>query len=87
MVGDAGQDVGQPRMGIDIVQACRMHQRVHDGGTRANAVPRHRLKQRWKAEFEGRQKTDPGRVRLTGKRRIFAEGSSAISLFMRPRDS
>ena len=38
MLGDAGEDVGQPGLGIDVVQLGRDDKAVHDGSTVAAAI-------------------------------------------------
>src|SRR4051812_7308128 len=38
MPGDAGEDVGQPSLGIDVVKLCGDDETVQDGGTLAAAI-------------------------------------------------
>jgi len=38
MVGDAGDDVGEPSLRIDVVHFCGFNERVHDGGAPAARV-------------------------------------------------
>ena len=38
MIGDAGEHVGEPRLGIDVAELCRLDQREHDGGAVAAGV-------------------------------------------------
>jgi len=38
MIGDAGDDVCEPRLGIDAVEASGFDERVHDGGAPAAVV-------------------------------------------------
>ena len=38
MIGDAGDDVCEPRLGIDAVEASGFDERVHDGGSAAAVV-------------------------------------------------
>ncbi len=33
MIGDACEDVGEPRLRVDIVELCGLYQRVADGST------------------------------------------------------
>lgn len=38
MIGDASEDIGEPRLGVDIVELCCLYQRVDDGGALTAAV-------------------------------------------------
>jgi hypothetical protein len=40
MVGDASDDVGEPSLGIDAVEAGGLNEGVHDGGSAAAVVRR-----------------------------------------------
>jgi hypothetical protein len=35
MIGDASDDVGEPHLGIDVIEASGLDERVHDGGSAA----------------------------------------------------
>jgi hypothetical protein len=38
MTGDAGEDVSEPGLGINIVEATALDEREHDGGALASAI-------------------------------------------------
>lgn len=38
MIGDAGEDVGEPRLGIDVVEATGLDQRISDRRPLATAI-------------------------------------------------
>ncbi|MBG6117378.1 hypothetical protein IWY39_001182 [Sphingobium sp. JAI105] len=38
MTGDAGEDVGEPSLGIDVVEATALNERKHDGGALTAAI-------------------------------------------------
>ena len=38
VVVDAGQDIGEPGLGIDVVEPGRLDQRVHEGGALTTAI-------------------------------------------------
>ena len=38
VVVDAGQDIGEPSLGIDVVEPGRLDQRVHEGGPLTTAI-------------------------------------------------
>jgi len=40
MVGDAGDDVREPSLGIDVIEASGLDERVHDGGSAAAFIRR-----------------------------------------------
>ena len=38
MIGDAGEDIGEPSLRVDVVEPCRLDQRVGDRGALATAI-------------------------------------------------